>query len=47
MKNYRIVIDVMLPEDFNESQIDTAIADAIFNVGGEVTDVKEYEEITE
>lgn len=47
MKFVRIVLDVELPDDFDESEIDTALADAFSELGGQVIDSKEYKELNE
>lgn len=46
MSKYLIQLEVELPKDFQESLIDEAIADAIFNEGGQVINSKEYVKIT-
>jgi len=47
MKYVRIILDVELPEDYVESEIDTVLADTISQLGGQVIDSKEYEELKE
>lgn len=42
MAIYKIIMEVNLPDDYNESEIDLAIADAIYDNGGDVIDIKEY-----
>lgn len=42
---YLIKIEVDLPDDFDESEIDEALADTIFDMGGEVIDSKPYEKL--
>lgn len=41
----RIIVDVVLPDNFNEGIVDNAISNAIFSVNGEVLDIKNYEDI--
>lgn len=43
--SYKIVVETLLEEDYNEVKIDTAIADMLFAIDGEVIDIKEYEKI--
>lgn len=45
MKRYEIKLTVLLPEDHNEIEIDTAIADTIFDLDGEILDISEYKEL--
>jgi hypothetical protein len=47
MKFVRIILDVELPNDFDEGEIDTALADTISNFSGQVIDSKEYKELDE
>ena len=42
MAIYKIIMEVELPDNYNESEIDLALSDAIYNEGGEVIDIKEY-----
>lgn len=45
MPKYLIQIEVELPEDFDKSELDEAISDTIYLMGGEVIDSKPYKEI--
>lgn len=45
MKRVKIELLVKLPDDFDESEVDGAIADTLFDLGAEVVDSKEYKEI--
>jgi len=45
MKYAKITIEVELPDDYDEGEIDTAIADSIAEKGGHVLDSKEYIEL--
>lgn len=45
MKYVKIELEVELPDDFEESSIDTAIADTISDFGGQVLDSKEYKKL--
>lgn len=47
MKFVRIILDVELPNDFDEGEIDTALADTVSKFGGQVIDSKEYKELDE
>lgn len=42
MKTYKIMLKVELPDGFIESEVDTSLADLIFEFDGEVVDSKEY-----
>ena len=44
-KYVKIELEVELPLDYNEGEVDTAIADAIYRLGGQVLDSKEFKEI--
>lgn len=45
MKAVRITLDVELPSNFDESEVDIALADTINDLGGQVIDSKEYKEL--
>lgn len=45
MKQVKIVLEVELPNDYNENEVDVALADTIAALGGGVLDSKEFEEI--
>lgn len=47
LKFVRIILDVELPNDFDEGEIDTALADTVSKFGGQVIDSKEYKELDE
>ena len=45
MKAYSVVIDLLLPDDYDEidfHNLDVALSDAIFDVNGEVLNISEY-----
>lgn len=44
-KCVKIELEVELPIGYDESEIDVALADAIFSLGGQVLNSKEYKEI--
>lgn len=46
-KYVKIELDVKLPNDYDESEVDEAIVDAIRSIGGEVLNSKEYQELKE
>ena len=45
MKYAKITIDVELPDDYEEAEIDIALADLMASMGGRVLDSKEYIEM--
>ncbi|WP_217587001.1 hypothetical protein [Lentibacillus saliphilus] len=45
MKYARIELEVELPDNYDEGEIDTAIANAVAHLGGEVLDSKEFVEM--
>lgn len=47
MREYKIVLEVQLPEEVLESDVDTELANVIFDFGGQVLDSKKFEDITE
>ena len=47
MKRYEIKLTVLLPEDYDEHEIDVAIADAICDNDGEILDISEYKQLKE
>lgn len=47
MKRYEITLTVLLPDDYNEYEIDTALADAICDLDGEMLDISEYKQLKE
>lgn len=44
-KYVKIELEVELPTGYDESEIDTALADTIYSFGGQVLNSKEYKEI--
>lgn len=47
MKHIKIQLEVQLPDDYNEVEVDKAIADVINSLGGQVIDSKEHKELKE
>lgn len=45
MKFAKIELEVELPDNLVESVVDTAIADAVAKLGGQVLDSKEFKEL--
>lgn len=45
MKTVFITMEVLLPDNFKEKEIDVALADAIYEQGGEVVNISEYREV--
>jgi len=44
MKYIRIILDVALPDDYEESSVDHSLSETIADLGGEVLDIKAYKE---
>ena len=40
MKTIRFVIDVLLPEDYNEAMVKNNIANAIINANGDILEIE-------
>lgn len=47
MRRVRIELEVELPAGYDEAEIDEAIANTIYDLGGQVLDSKEYKELEE
>jgi len=44
MKYIRIILDVALPDDYEERNVDHSLSETMTDLGGEVLDIKEYKE---
>lgn len=47
MKKIKIVLEVELPTNYVESEVDAVLAETISDIGGHVLNSKEFEEIEE
>lgn len=45
MKKIRILIEVQLPDNYNENMVNSNIANAIINANGDLLEIKEYQDI--
>ena len=42
MKTVKITMEVELPNDYDEKEIDAELSETIFSLGGEILDINRY-----